>query len=51
MAHKIYIILSIFGPPSPPYCAPIVVSAVQVYICRHQMAVNEIAQHRTKIVD
>jgi len=41
----------ILGPPSPPYSAPIVLTAVQVYICHHQMAVNEIAQHQTKIVD
>jgi len=50
-AHQIYIILSILGPPSPPYSAPIVLTAVQVYICRHQMAVNETAQHRTKTVN
>ena len=50
LAHQIYIILSILAPPSPPYSAPIVITAVQVYIGRHQMAVNEIAQHRTKTV-
>ena len=49
-AHQIYIILSILGPPSPPCSALIVLTAVQVYICRHQMAVNETAQHRTKTV-
>ena len=47
-AHQIYIILSILGPPRPPYSAPIVLTAIQVYICHHQMAVNEIAQHRTE---